>query len=220
MPQPRFYCVPLTIVVAIAATLAAAPLQAQNAATFAIALPAQPLGSALNELARQASFQLIVHPELVAGKSAPAVSGSLSAQQALERLLAGSGLQAAQEGRVVVVKPVPKAETVTRPIRRLSIRRSRSRSSPTTNCATARPKPCRRRSITRRALPASPAASIARPTVSASAARMWSPPPAARCATACGCKTIRHRPRAHRARGVYRRARLRQDERRHACDRL
>ncbi|OYO28788.1 TonB-dependent siderophore receptor [Janthinobacterium sp. PC23-8] len=129
MPQPRFYCVPLTIVAAIAATLAAAPLQAQNAATFAIALPAQPLGSALNELARQASFQLMVHPDLVAGKHAPAVSGSLSAQQALERLLAGSGLQAAQEGRVVVVKPVPKAETVT--LAGISVTASAERETPT-----------------------------------------------------------------------------------------
>ncbi len=131
MPQPRFYPVPLTIVVAIAslASLAAAPVLAQSATTFAIALPAQPLGSALNELARQASFQLIVHPDLVAGKNAPAVSGSLSAQQALERLLAGSGLQAAQEGRVVVVKPVPKADTVT--FGGVSVTASAERETPT-----------------------------------------------------------------------------------------
>ena len=129
MPQPRFYPVPLTIVVAIASTLAVSPLQAQNAASFAIALPSQPLGSALNELARQASFQLIVHPDLVAGKNAPAVSGSLSAQQALVRLLAGSGLQAAQEGRVVVVKPVPKADTVT--LAGVSVTASAERETPT-----------------------------------------------------------------------------------------
>ena len=129
MPQPRFYPVPLTIVVAIAGALVAAPLYAQSAATFAIALPAQPLGSALNELARQASFQLIVHPDLVAGRSAPAVSGSLSAQQALDRLLAGSGLQASQEGRVVVVKAAPKADTVT--LGGISVTASAERETPT-----------------------------------------------------------------------------------------
>lgn len=129
MPQPRFYAVPLTIVVAVATSLAAAPVLAQSAATFAIALPAQPLGSALNELARQASFQLIFHPDLVAGRNAPAVSGSLSAQQALERLLAGSGLQALQEGRVVVVKAAPKADTVT--LSGVSVTASAERETPT-----------------------------------------------------------------------------------------
>lgn len=107
MPQPRFCPVPLAIAVAIASGLATPSLHAQGSATFAIALPAQPLGAALNELARQARFQLMVHPDLVAGKNAPAVAGSLSAQQALDRLLAGSGLQAAQEGSVVVIQPVP-----------------------------------------------------------------------------------------------------------------
>ena len=129
MPQPRFYPVPLTIVVAIAASLGAAPVLAQGAATYAIALPAQPLGAALNELARQARFQLMVHPDLVAGKNAPAVAGSLSAQQALDRLLAGSGLQAAQEGRVVVIQAVPKADTVT--LAGVSVTASAERETPT-----------------------------------------------------------------------------------------
>ena len=129
MPQPRFYPVPLAIAVAIASSLATPSLHAQGSATFAIALPAQPLGAALNELAHQARFQLMVHPDLVAGKNAPAVAGSLSAQQALDRLLAGSGLQAAQEGRVVVIQAVPKADTVT--LAGVSVTASAERETPT-----------------------------------------------------------------------------------------
>ena len=43
---------------------------------------------------------------------APAVSGSLTAQQALDRLLAGSGLAARIEGNTAVIAPAP-AETAT-----------------------------------------------------------------------------------------------------------
>jgi len=113
MPHPRFYPAPLTLALSLAfATVSTSlPVLAQEA-TFAVALPAQPLGAALNELARQGRFQLLVHPDLVAGKVAPAVSGSLSTQQALQRVLAGSGLAATQEGAVVVIQPAPKPDTV------------------------------------------------------------------------------------------------------------
>ena len=114
MPHPRFHPTPLALAVALAiATLGSSATHAQSAAappsgaTFHITLAAQPLGSALNELARQARLQLMVHPDLVAGKSAPAVSGQLTARQALGRLLAGSGLTAAIDGNAVVVKPAP-----------------------------------------------------------------------------------------------------------------
>lgn len=80
----------------------AAPAQAD--ATFAISVPAQALGPALNELARQARLQLMVHPDLVAGRRAPAVSGTLTARQALNRLLADSGLSASVDGNAVVVR--------------------------------------------------------------------------------------------------------------------
>lgn len=112
MSHPRFSALSI---VAAAAMLACNPVHAQNVAgpAIAIALPAQPLGSALNELARQAGLQLMVHPDLVAGKNAPAVTGKLSAQQALERLLAGTALVAVQQGGVVVIKPQPSGDTVT-----------------------------------------------------------------------------------------------------------
>jgi outer-membrane receptor for ferric coprogen and ferric-rhodotorulic acid len=89
---------------------------ATAAATLvAINIPAQPLGAALNELARQANLQMTFPAPLVAGKQAPAVSGQMTGQQALARMLAGSGLVATTEGRSVVVKqelPLQTVETV------------------------------------------------------------------------------------------------------------
>lgn len=107
---PRFHPAPLAL--AIALTLASQGLlgtaHAQSGGTpVDITLPAQPLGAALNELARQARLQLMVSPELVVGKTAPALSGRLTVQQALERLLSGSGLVADLNGGEVIVRKAP-----------------------------------------------------------------------------------------------------------------
>lgn len=59
---------------------------------YSIQIPAQPLASALTQLGQQTSLQLFFSPELVANKQAPAVSGDLSPQAALDSLLRGSGL--------------------------------------------------------------------------------------------------------------------------------
>lgn len=102
---------PLTL--ACAAAVLPAPVLAQAddsapAALVIVDLPAQPLASALNELARQARLQLMVHPDLVAGRTAPAVSGELTVRQALDHLLAGSGLSARVRGsEVIVQRPEP-----------------------------------------------------------------------------------------------------------------
>lgn len=110
MPYPRFHSALLALTLA---TLGTSAVHAQSVAaspagtTFNIALAAQPLGTALNELARQAKLQLMVHPDLVAGKSAPAVSGNLTVRQALDRLLAGNGLMAIQEDDTVIIKATP-----------------------------------------------------------------------------------------------------------------
>ncbi|MBK1615128.1 TonB-dependent siderophore receptor [Rubrivivax gelatinosus] len=111
MRRARFTPAPLALAAAavvlnLATTL---PVQAQASTTAAapltLDLPAQPLGQALNELARRADLQLSFAAEAVAGKTAPAVSGRLTPAQALDRLLAGSGLAATVDGQRVVVKP-------------------------------------------------------------------------------------------------------------------
>ncbi len=87
----------------------ASPALAQTASVndstvYSLSISAQPLGAALNELARQAGLQLMFPPALVAGKTAPEVTGQMTAAQGLNRLLAGSGLVAVPEGRTVVIR--------------------------------------------------------------------------------------------------------------------
>lgn len=55
-------------------------------------IPAQPLTSALTAFGRQSGLQVTVDGAVVRGIQAPAVSGTMSAADALTRLLAGSGL--------------------------------------------------------------------------------------------------------------------------------
>ncbi|WP_021026779.1 TonB-dependent receptor [Comamonas sp. B-9] len=113
MPQPRFQLAPLALATVLALpllALSALPAHAQASAAMPISVPAQPLGTALNELARQARLQLMVHPDLVAGKQAPAVAGNLTARQALDRVLQGSGLVAEVRGAEVIVKKAPTAD--------------------------------------------------------------------------------------------------------------
>ncbi|SFK73829.1 Secretin and TonB N terminus short domain-containing protein [Lysobacter sp. cf310] len=88
---------PLTVALSVALGLSAcigahaAQAQTQGAA-HDYALPAQPLGAALNQLAASGDAQMLVPPELVRNRTAPALSGRYTLTQALERLLAGSGL--------------------------------------------------------------------------------------------------------------------------------
>ncbi len=115
MRSARFTPAPLALAVALSVALAVghAPLvHAQSGSTagappVSIKIPAQPLGQAINTLARQAKLRMSFPAALVVGKTAPAVSGKMTARQALDRLLAGSGLTASIEGSAVVVQQTP-----------------------------------------------------------------------------------------------------------------
>lgn len=104
---------PAPLALAVALALASAPLRAQTpggqGAAQQIRIAAQPLAEALNDWARQTRIQLVVQQSLVAGKTAPAISGNLTPRAALDRLLAGSGLAATIEGNAAVVKTAPAA---------------------------------------------------------------------------------------------------------------
>lgn len=83
---------PCLLALAIAATLPlATPVQA---APVTLNQPAQGLGDALNALASQTGLRLLFASNLVEGRQAPALNGSYEPAQALQRLLAGSGLEA------------------------------------------------------------------------------------------------------------------------------
>ena len=61
---------------------------------ISVAVAAGPLDQALMALAAQTRIRIFFTSQLVAGRRAPAVSGRLTAHQALDQLLAGTGLEA------------------------------------------------------------------------------------------------------------------------------
>jgi outer membrane protein OmpA-like peptidoglycan-associated protein/outer membrane protein W len=74
--------------------LAWSPAQAQTGDhEVTIDIPAQPLASALNSLALQANLQMLFEQAPVAGLTAPAIAGSMTPEQALHTLLAGTNLE-------------------------------------------------------------------------------------------------------------------------------
>ena len=90
----RIPAAPRLITIACAATLTAA---LARAAPVDIDLPAQPLPDAIKALARATGTTIAADSALVAGKTAPAVRGRMESADALARLLAGSGLEAAEQ---------------------------------------------------------------------------------------------------------------------------
>ncbi|WP_066271897.1 TonB-dependent siderophore receptor [Hydrogenophaga palleronii] len=107
---------PLALLVSLA--FGTSPIGAQTtppndvpaaAAARDIRIASQALGDALNAWARQTGTQLAVQQAWVAGKTAPAVSGLLTPRQALDRLLAGSGLVAEVHQGEVTIRRLPAA---------------------------------------------------------------------------------------------------------------
>lgn len=92
----------LSLSLALAMGIAPARAQAQAAAAH-ISIAAQPLEQSLLQLGRQTSLQIFYPQDLVAGIQAPAVSGDLAPEEALRRLLAGSGLEYARQGNTITL---------------------------------------------------------------------------------------------------------------------
>ena len=80
-----------------ASVLACASVQAQ-AATFSLDIPAQRLDRSLNALAQQTGSRILFSTDAAEGRQAGAVQGRMSVEQALQQLLAGSGLQIQRAG--------------------------------------------------------------------------------------------------------------------------
>lgn len=93
----------------------AIPHQQANAqeATVQFDIVAQPLAGALGEFARQSGRQMLFAEDLVKGKQAQGVSGSLTPRNALERLLAGTGVGVLpSNGNVFTLVVSPEVETL------------------------------------------------------------------------------------------------------------
>lgn len=88
-------------------------LAAQAQAAAAVDIPAGNLATALDALARQSGTQLIYQPDQVRALRTAGARGRLSPTQALDRLLAGSGLVASKDasGALLVARaePAPQA---------------------------------------------------------------------------------------------------------------
>ena len=104
MAQRHFHCrltagryailCALSVGALAAQAVAPSAAYAQSAAAQTFDLPAGSLADSLVALGRQAQVQVLFSPSSVAGLNAPAVSGQLTPQAALNRLLAQSGLVA------------------------------------------------------------------------------------------------------------------------------
>jgi outer membrane receptor protein involved in Fe transport len=88
-----------------APSVLAAPAPASQPRTM-ISLPSGPLDKSLIDLGVQGRVKIMFQSQLVAGRTAPALHGQMTAREALDRLLAGSGIevQQAQPG-VLVLRP-------------------------------------------------------------------------------------------------------------------
>jgi len=73
-------------------------------------IPAQPLAGALNAFGRQAGLQVTIDTALTTGVQAHAVSGTMTAADALGRLLAGTGITSRFSGNRTVVLSKPQSE--------------------------------------------------------------------------------------------------------------
>ncbi|WP_229722430.1 TonB-dependent siderophore receptor [Xylophilus rhododendri] len=109
-------CCAIALACSAAATVLAVPTTAAAQETAAgaamqIALPAQPLAQTLTALSRQSGVAIGAEGSLLAGKTAPALQGRLTLQQALDQALAGSGLAAVRSGpaTISIQRPLPGA---------------------------------------------------------------------------------------------------------------
>jgi outer membrane receptor for ferric coprogen and ferric-rhodotorulic acid len=106
------------LTISIALAFGAAPIQVSAQETpVQISIPAQSLSNALIQLGEQASLQIFYLPETVSGLNAPAVAGSLTPDQALRRLLVGTGIEVKRNGNTVSLsKPASGGTTQLAPI--------------------------------------------------------------------------------------------------------
>ncbi|ENO86636.1 TonB-dependent siderophore receptor [Thauera linaloolentis] len=82
----------------LAAALLSSGIVLAQGTALNLDIPAQPLDKALNALARQSGAQIVFVTDVAAGLRAPALHGPLTVEQALQRLLAGSGLTVQANG--------------------------------------------------------------------------------------------------------------------------
>jgi outer membrane receptor protein involved in Fe transport len=92
------------LVLGLAAQAEAQPASQEQ---LTLSMPTMPLGDALRQLARVSGRNLVVDDQLVAGKTALALSGRFSPEEAIQRLLEASGLSSRTvDGTIVISGPL------------------------------------------------------------------------------------------------------------------
>jgi iron complex outermembrane receptor protein len=85
----------------------------QQRTPFSFAIAAKPLPQALSDFSRLTGISVVYTDEAPYGLTAPAINGPLSAEQAMQRLLSGSGLTfRPTDAHTFVLEPVPTAGTL------------------------------------------------------------------------------------------------------------
>ncbi|MBV7546732.1 TonB-dependent receptor [Pseudomonas sp. PDM26] len=92
----------------LSVALAAEAGSSQSRGQFNFALAAKPLPQALSDFSRVTGISVVYTDEAPYGLNAPAVNGQMSAEQALQRLLTGSGLTFRRtDGHTIALEPRP-----------------------------------------------------------------------------------------------------------------
>lgn len=85
----------------LAATFA--PAHAATAQSYSFAIPAQDLASALRQYSRTTGIQIAASADTLRGRRSAGVSGTLTADAALERIIAGAGVAVQRHGSTIIV---------------------------------------------------------------------------------------------------------------------
>jgi hypothetical protein len=101
------WCVYLMGAQVLPLALILVPVTALAQATYHFDLPSQSLSDTLRAIGSQAGFNVVFDPATVRAKTAPPISGSFTARDAIKRALEGTGLsmREVKEGSVLIVDP-------------------------------------------------------------------------------------------------------------------
>ncbi|MBV7514318.1 TonB-dependent receptor [Pseudomonas sp. PDM25] len=96
------------VLLPLSVAVAAEAGSARQSASFSFAMAAKPLPQALSDFSRITGISVVYTDEAPYGINAPALSGQMSAEQAMQRLLSGSGFTFRRtDGHTLLLEPLP-----------------------------------------------------------------------------------------------------------------
>lgn len=92
---------------------------------IALDLPAQPLGAALKSLGAKIGLNITFNDALVSGKNAPALNGTMSRKEALQKLLSNTGLEAKLNDTTIYIQRTEQKSEDTINLKQVEVRAKR-----------------------------------------------------------------------------------------------